>query len=170
MGRPDTVGKRLGTGTHRGARAMAAGVHHVAEELRTMKQLPYLLLCAAAMVGFGTTASAQFGPENGPYRPQAVDTLVQRVHTDLNSGYDRWHLADGDRNRLNNAEKKLRAFAQDWEHAKFDKGDLDDSISAIQHVLDNNHLQGAERDALSGDVDSLRHMREAYNRHEIGKW
>ena len=67
------------------------------------------------------------------------------------------------------AEHQLRNFAQDWSRGKFDKGDLDESIAAIQHVLDNNHLAGRERDALWGDVENLRRMREAYDRHEIGR-
>jgi hypothetical protein len=46
---------------------------------------------------------------------------VDRVHTDLTTGYEHWNLANADRDRLNNAEKKLRAFAHDWERAKFDK-------------------------------------------------
>jgi hypothetical protein len=45
---------------------------------------------------------------------------------------------------------------------------LDGSIGAIQHVLDDNHLRGGERDALWNDVGELRGMREAYDRHEIG--
>ena len=95
---------------------------------------------------------------------------MEKVHTDLNRGYDQWHLAKGDRERLNNAEKQLREFAGDWRRGKFDKGNLDDSIAAVQHVLDNNHLSGEARDGLSHDVEELRNMREAYNRHEIGRW
>jgi hypothetical protein len=115
-------------------------------------------------------ANAQYGPAGSPYRPESVNALVEKVHADLSDGYEHWHLSSADRGRLNNAEKKLRGFAHDWEQAKFSKGDLDDAISAIQHVLDNNHLAGAERDALSRDVEQLRQMREAYNRHEIGRW
>lgn len=115
-------------------------------------------------------AQAQYGPPNGPYQPDSVSSLVDRVHSDLNQGYSRWHLSKGDRDRLNKAEKELREFAGDWHHGKFDKGDLDDSIAAVQHVLDNNHLEGAERDALASDVDQLRQMREAYDKHEIGSW
>jgi hypothetical protein len=37
-------------------------------------------------------------------------------------------------------------------------------------VLDNNRLTGRERDALWSDVEQLRRMREAYDRHEIGRW
>jgi hypothetical protein len=130
-----------------------------------------LTIClAGALAGLALPASAQYGPESGPYQPPSVNALVEKVHTDLNQGYDHWHLSSGDRDRLNNAEKKLRGFARDWEHAKFDKGDLDESVAAIQHVLDNNHLAGAERDALWNDVGQLRQMREAYDRHEIGRW
>ncbi len=118
----------------------------------------------------GLLASAQYGPAGGPYQPDSINALVDRVHADLDHGYDHWQLSHADRDRLNGAEKKLRGFARDWQHGKFDKGDLDESISAIQHVLDNNHLAGAERDDLSNDVGSLRQMREAYDRHEIGRW
>lgn len=135
-----------------------------------MRQILHVLLLTAGMVGFGALAQAQYGPPGGPYQPDSVSNLVEKVHTDLNAGYSHWHLSDGDRDRLNNAEKKLRAFAGDWRHGKFDKGDLDDSIAAIQHVLDNNHLSGPERDALWNDTEQLRGMREAYDRHEIGRW
>jgi hypothetical protein len=125
---------------------------------------------AGVLAGLAAPAFAQYGPAGGPYQPDSVSALVDKVHTDLNQGYDHWKLAGGDRQRLDKAEKRLRSFATDWRHGKFDKGDLDDSISTVQHVLDNNHLAGAERDALSADVDQLRKLREAYDRHEIGSW
>ena len=130
----------------------------------------YGLLLTAAMVIVGTLAGAQYGPAGGPYQPDSVTALVEKVHADLNHGYDRWHLSNGDRDRLNGAEKQLRDFSRDWRHGKFDKDDLDHSIAAIQHVLDNNHLSGPQRDDLWNDVEQLRHMREAYDRHEIGRW
>jgi hypothetical protein len=135
-----------------------------------MRHILNVLLLTAGLVSLGSLGHAQYGPPNGPYQPDKVSQLVDRVHTDLNAGYEHWHLANGDRDRLNKAEKQLRGFASDWRNGKFDKGDLDDSIAAIQHVLDNNHLSGAERDDLASDVESLRHMREAYDRHEIGRW
>jgi hypothetical protein len=135
-----------------------------------MRQTLQVLLVTGAMVVFGCLAQAQYGPPGGPYQPDSVSATVDKVHTDLNRGYEHWKISKGDRDRLNNAEKKLRAFATDWRKGRFDKGDLDDSISAIQHVLDNNHLSGVERDDLFSDVDQLRRMREAYDRHEIGNW
>lgn len=135
-----------------------------------MRNFLNVLLLTAGLVSFGSMAHAQYGPPDSPYQPDKVSELVDRVHTDLNAGYDHWHLAGGDRDRLNKAEKQLRGFASDWRNGKFDKGDLDDSIAAIQHVLDNNHLNGRERDDLANDVESLRRMRQAYDRHEIGRW
>jgi hypothetical protein len=135
-----------------------------------MKRTLNVLMIAGGLMGFGVPAFAQYGPAGGPYQPDSVSSLVDKVHTDLNQGYDHWKLAGGDRQRLDKAEKRLRSFVEDWRRGKFDKGDLDDSISTVQHVLDNNHLAGAERDALSSDVDQLRNLREAYNRHEIGRW
>ena len=128
------------------------------------------LALAAAMTVFGAIGFAQYGPEGGPFYPEKVDALIEQVHTDLNHGYGVWKVNEGDRKRLNKAGEQLRDFAKEWHKGKFDKGNLDDSINAIQHVLDDNHLSGAERDALWTDVSQLRKMREAYDRHEIGRW
>ena len=118
----------------------------------------------------GLLLHAQFGPPGGPYQPDSVSGLIDRVHDDLNRGYDVWHLRGSDRDRLNHAEHQLRDFSKAWRNGKFDKGELDEAIGAVQHVLDNNHLTGRERDNLWNDVESLRRMREAYDRHEIGSW
>jgi hypothetical protein len=135
-----------------------------------MRSMLKITLIAAGLLTFAALAPAQYGPEGGPYQPDSVSGLVDRVHTDLNHGYEQWHLSKGDRDRLNNAEKQLREFVRQWREGKFDKGDLDSSISAVQHVLDNNHLSGEARDAIWNDCEQLRHMREAYDRHEIGRW
>ena len=108
-----------------------------------------LVFASLAIAASGLMLRAQFGPRD-LYRPEAVSALVGRVHEDLNRGYQVWHLKNSDR--------------------KFDKDDLDQSIAAVQHVLDNNRLTGRERDALWSDVEQLRRMREAYDRHEIERW
>ncbi|HYL37102.1 MAG TPA: hypothetical protein VEV17_14395 [Bryobacteraceae bacterium] len=114
-----------------------------------------------------SVAYAQF--DRGPhYDPHSVSVLVDQVHTDLDHAYGSFHLSGDDRGRLNHAEKELREFAQKWEDHNFDKGRLDDAISSIQHVLDNNRLPPRDRDAISDDLSQLRRMREAYDRHEIG--
>jgi hypothetical protein len=115
-----------------------------------------------------TSAQAQLGPSNGRYRPESVAALIERVHVDLDRGYAVWHLRHGDRDRLTHAERQLRDFARRWREGKFDKGNLNGAIGSIQHVIDDNHLRGGERDALWNDVEELRRMREAYDRREIG--
>ena len=132
-----------------------------------MTRLIFATAAAAALLAFAPTTKAQFGADNR-YSPGDVSALIDRVHEDLNHAYSVWHFSDSERDRLNHAEKELREFADKWSKAKFDKGQLDDAMGAIQHVLDNNKLPGKERDALSDDVDRLRRMRTAYERHEIG--
>jgi hypothetical protein len=113
-----------------------------------------------------TLASAQFQGEP-KYDAASVDTLVDRVQSDLNHAYDTRRFSDADRDRLNHSEKELREFAGKWDHGKFDKGQLNGAIDAIQHVLDRNRMHGDDRDALSDDVTQLRRMKEAYEHHQI---
>jgi hypothetical protein len=126
-----------------------------------------MLLAGVALVTLLPTAEAQFGPANR-YRPEAVSALIERVGQDLNRGYGVWHLSHGDRDRLTHAEHQLQDFAKHWERGNFDKRNLNDAIGAIQKVLEHNRLQGGERDALWNDLEELRRMREAYDRHEFG--
>lgn len=132
-------------------------------------RLKILALAFLAITAGSAMLHAQFGPRE-LYRPEAVSALVDRVHEDLNRGYEVWHLRSSDRDRLTHAEHQLRDFAREWNRGKFSKDELDESIASIQHVLDNNRLTGRERDALWSDVEQLRRMREAYDRHEIGRW
>ena len=131
--------------------------------------LPVVLL-AGFLTTFATTAPAQ-ERRWGSYAPDRVSALIDRVHEDLNRGYGSgWHFNKHDRNRLNDAEHELRDFAERWGRGKFDKGELDDAIASIQHVVNNNHMSGRERDELWRDLGALRRMREAYDRHEIGRY
>ena len=130
-----------------------------------MKHL-FAIAVLAGLLSVGIS-HAQFGP--GPkYEPSEVTALVDRVHADLNHAYSVFHFSGDDRERLNKAEKESRDFAQKWAKGKFDKDQLDDVVSSIQHVLDNNKLPEDARDSLSADVTQLRNMRDAYDRHEIG--
>ena len=122
---------------------------------------------AITFLALAAVGQAQPGPPEGRYRPDWVSGLIDRVHYDLDRGYAVWRLSGGDRDRLTHAEHQLRDFAKKWYRGKFDKGELDEAIGAVQHVLDNNHLSGRERDTLWSDVEELRRMREAYDRHEI---
>jgi hypothetical protein len=133
----------------------------------SMKRLMTANIVAGLVMALAPLAQGQFGPENR-YGPSEVSALIDRVHVDLDHAYGVWHFSDSDRDRLNNAEKQLREFAGKWSKAKFDRGELNSAIDAIQHVLDNNRLPQEQRDALSDDETQLRRMRDAYDHHEIG--
>jgi hypothetical protein len=132
------------------------------------KSMKHFLAIAVVLATISTgIIRAQFGPE-AKYQPSEVTALVDRVHGDLNHAYSVYKFSGDDRERLNKAEKESRDFAQKWAKGKFDKDQLDDVISSIQHVLDKNKLPADTRDAISSDVTQLRNMREAYDHHEIG--
>ncbi len=133
-----------------------------------MPRFFHTALLAAAMASSATVALAQYGPQNR-YEPRSVEGAINRVHADLNRAYEGgWRINGGDRKRLDHAEHELREFANKWNRGRFDKGELDDAISAIHHVADHNRMGEGRRDELFRDLDMLRDMREAYNRHELG--
>lgn len=129
--------------------------------IRTAGALAVLALGAAL-------AQAQYGPPDSNYGARWVSGLIGRVHTDLNRAYSSWRFSGGDRDRLHSAEHELRDFARKWGRGRFDKGELDDAIGSIQHVVDNNHMPPGNRDALIDDLGQLRGMRQAYDDHRIG--
>ena len=126
------------------------------------------LVWGVTFVTLAGVGQAQFGPPDGRYQPDTVTALVNRVHGDLNRGYAVWRLSHGERGRLNHAERQLRDFEKHWRRGKFDQGNLNGAIGAVQKVVDKNHLAGRERDALWNDVAQLQRMREAYDRRDIG--
>jgi predicted Zn-dependent protease len=133
----------------------------------TMQRLLSVAAMAAGLLLCGGWAQAQPG-QRGTYTPDAVSGLIDRVHADLNQSYaDGWKFTGGDRNRLNDAEKELREFSKKWDKGHFDKGELNDAISRIQRVVDQNHMPPVDRNQLDEDLGQLRRMREAFDRHEI---
>lgn len=134
---------------------------------------------ATAWLSSGTPAQAQYAPPpsgypndarggpNGRYAPDSVEALVGHTREDLDRSYDGFRFSRHDRDRLNHAEKNLREFAEKWRHGRFDRGQLNDAIGNIQHVLDKNHMPPNARGAVDQDVNQLRELRDAFNRHEL---
>lgn len=135
-----------------------------------MRNLLRTAVVSIALLACGSLAHAQRWW--GAWPPQRVSGLVQHVHEDLNNGYHSgWRFNEGDRHRLNEAERRLHEFAERWhDRGQFDRGELDRAIGDIHRVVEDNHMSGPERDALWRDLDMLRDMRAAYERHEIGRW
>ena len=135
-----------------------------------MKHIFAGALLAASFLTIGAFAQegpGRYGPNN-MYAPDSVSATIDRVHQDLNRSYEGgWVFTGRDRSRLDSAEKQLRDFARKWYKGRFDKGELDDAIAAIQHVLDNNHMPPRDRATLDVDVNQLRAMRQAYDNHQL---
>ncbi|HTP87078.1 MAG TPA: hypothetical protein VMJ34_09020 [Bryobacteraceae bacterium] len=85
--------------------------------------------------------------------------LVQRVQDDLHHVRHRTH-GDKQHDRIEAAEKHLSDFDRNLSRNKFAKDRLDESIDDVKNIVDNNTLQGEDRDALRTDLEDLRHLRE----------
>ena len=85
---------------------------------------------------------------------------LDRVRADLDRAVrDMYYLSGGEARRINHARDEIGEFQRKWERGKFDKGELDDVIGSLQHVVDKNRLQPRDRDRLLDDLNRLREFR-----------
>jgi len=87
--------------------------------------------------------------------------LIGQVQSDLSyaqsSAYSR-----GEAKRLEKARNELWEFQRKWNAGRFDRHELDDSIAAIQKVVDHNGLDERGRSVLWNDLERLREFRAQY--------
>jgi hypothetical protein len=69
----------------------------------------------------------------------------------------------GEAKRLNKANEELWEFQRKWNAGRFDRHELDDSIAAIQRVVDHNGLDERARSMLWNDVQRLRDFRAQHD-------
>lgn len=110
-----------------------------------------VLLLTGAM---GTSASAQRYRDYGDAR-----SIVQRTQDDLAALRSQGPRNDKERERVDNARKHLSDFDRNLSQNKFDKGRLDSAIDDVKNVVENNTLEGRDRDALTTDLTELRRVR-----------
>jgi hypothetical protein len=88
--------------------------------------------------------------------------LIEQVRSDL--GYARSAVySRGEAKRLDKASEELGEFQRKWNGGRFDRHELDDSIAAIQRVVDHNGLDERARSTLWNDVQRLRDFRAQYD-------
>jgi hypothetical protein len=96
----------------------------------------------------------------GPYNRGGA-SLIDRVQSDLryaqSDSYSR-----GEQKRIDKARKELWGFQRAWNAGRFDRHELDDSITAIQKVVDHNALRDRARSTLWADLQRLREFRAEY--------
>ena|SRR5690242_18263684 len=88
-------------------------------------------------------------------------SLVDRVQADLRYA-DSDSYSRGERRRIDNARKELYEFQRAWSEGRFNRHELDDSIAAIQKVVDHNALRERSRSILWDDLQRLRSFRAEY--------
>jgi hypothetical protein len=88
-------------------------------------------------------------------------SLIERVQSDLRYAQSEVY-SRSEQKRLDNARKELWEFERKWNTGRFDRHELDDSIAAIQKVVDHNALRERGRSILWDDLQRLRQFRAEY--------
>ena len=91
-------------------------------------------------------------------------SLIDRVQSDLRYA-DSDAYSRSERKRIDSARKELYEFQRAWSTGRFDRHELDDSIAAIQKVVDHNALRDRARSILWDDLQRLRSFRAQYQGH-----
>ena len=124
-----------------------------------MKNLPFLAV--AGLLAAAMAANAQYYPGSRYDQRERYyegyrggGDLFGRVRADLeraeaNSGWN-----GGDRRRFAKVREELGEFQRSG-----NRHELNDAISALQHVVDNNRLAYRDRDMLAQDLYMLRDFR-----------
>jgi hypothetical protein len=87
--------------------------------------------------------------------------LWDRVRADL----DRAALdAYGSRRRIDHARKEVNDVERRLSRGRFDKDEMDEAISAVQHVVDSGNIPEVDRSALWQDLGRMREFRALGNR------
>lgn len=108
----------------------------------------------------GETPDYGYGP-HGP-RPM-LRSLIDRTQNDLRMAQRLEPSTNGDAaSRYEHAQKHLSSFDRKLMRGKFDKDNLSDAISDINHILEKNTLQVSSRNALTQDITHLRMIRERH--------
>ena len=87
--------------------------------------------------------------------------LIDQVRSDLNYAQSGVY-SRGEAKRLGKAREELWEFERKYDAGRFDRHELDDSIAAIQKVIDHDGLDERARSMLWNDVQRLREFRANY--------
>ena len=89
--------------------------------------------------------------------------VFDRVRADLDRAESSSYWNGGDRKRFNKVREELGEFQGKWANGRYDKHELDDTIAALQRVVNDNRLEYRDRNALQEDLFRLRDFRARTN-------
>ena len=90
---------------------------------------------------------------DGRYYNRGGD-VFDRLRSDLDRAEANSYRHGGDRRRFDKVREEMSEFQRTGS-----RRELDDSISALQNVVNRNRLSNQDRDALGNDLDQLRAFR-----------
>ena len=105
-------------------------------------------LAAAALLLITVAANAQYqrGPRGGG--------VLERVRGDLDRAESHSYANGGDRKRFNNVRQELNDFQRTG-----NPHELNEAISKLQKVVNDNRLAPRDRDVLADDLYRMREFR-----------
>lgn len=119
------------------------------------------VIASFLLTGAVAPTVAQEYRERDRYSVDARD-LVQRAQTDLQRLRDLSPRKEKERERIENALKRLSDFDRSLSKNKFDKDRLNEAIEDLKNVVDHNTLESRDRDALNADLADLRLLRSSH--------
>jgi hypothetical protein len=127
-------------------------------QLKKMIPGGLFLACISAL-----PAMAQYGDpyyrQPAPAPAPAPDGLFDRVQRDLDRTAANPYLKPGARGHLDHARQEVWRFQQRWASGRFDMGDLDGAIKAVNKVVNADSVDYHDRQTLQNDLFRMREFR-----------
>jgi hypothetical protein len=127
------------------------------------------ICCGLMLAASGARAQSYGYPQYGgdpyyrgpvyerPDRNWGGMSLFERVQDDLDrAAYDVY----GTRRHVNHARKEVQDVMHELRQGRFDRDEMGEAISAVDHVLDKDPLPEPDRAALWRDLSAMRRFRD----------
>ena len=116
-----------------------------------------LALAAGASAQYRGRDDRSYRGDYGGGRMSYKREPLDGVRTDLErAARDMFYISRGEMKRFNKVRQEIGEFQGKWARGRFDKGELDDVIGRLKHMVDKNRLQQRDRDLLMDDLGRLR--------------
>lgn len=131
-----------------------------------MRRFFSAILLASSLFGAAAYGQYRYGytdrySYDGSRRDRA---LFDRVRSDLDRAGRYQYASRGDLKRFDEARRELFDFESRFDRGRYDRHQLDEAISKVQHVVDRNSLDPRDRGALAEDLRLMRDFR-SYRSH-----
>ncbi len=134
-----------------------------------MKRILLRGLAGSGLLLFSLAASAETIPQQkqNPFYSQDeyqnTHSMFDKIRNDLYRAQTNAYPSFlGDSPRFDIAHSQLRTLESNWDKGVYDSHELENTISAVQMVLNDNRLMGHDRDVLSADLSRLLEFRAEY--------